>query len=704
MTVTRSAAPHLDPTSRLQFLPKVGPARAGAFERLGLTSVEDLMRHYPRGYLDARRFVPIAEIAQTARAAPGGLLTVRGTIRSAAALRTRSGRSDFSLALSDGTGTIGCYFFGQSFLARTLRRGTEIVVSGEYDPFERRMTNPLFEVVEGDVADFLHVGRLIPIHRLTKGLHARAMRSAVRAALDAAAARLADPLPAEVTRERGLVSLARALEDIHFPKTDHDLAEARRRLAFEELFLLQSVLALRKRALGEHARGLASAGPGELAARAEQALPFELTPDQRTALREIVTDLRREHPMQRLLLGDVGSGKTVVALLAALHAIEAGHQVAFLAPTEILARQHAKTLARFGAAVGVQPALLIGATPAAERRLIASRLASGEPMLAVGTHALLEEKVPMPNLALAIVDEQHRFGVEQRAALAKKGVLPDVLVLTATPIPRTLTLAYFGDLDQSRLGARPAGRGRLVTRIAGEEKSPQVVEFMARELAAGRQVFVVVPLIEEGRQPHRNVEAEQKRLATHPLLSKYQVRLLHGKLKSDEKRAVMEGFAAGEVQVLVTTTVVEVGVDVPNATLMVIENAERMGLAQLHQLRGRVGRGEHRSVCVLVPGATAGARGVERLQVLVDTDDGFKIAEADLRMRGPGDLWGTRQSGLPSLRIANLATDEDLLDQAREAARKVVEQDPWLRSTAHQALEKTLRSNYREALELALAG
>ncbi len=698
MTATRAAAPHLEPSTRLQFLPGIGPSRSLHFERLGLITLEDLMRHYPRSYLDARRFVPIAQVT------PGGMLTVRGTIHSAAALRTRSGRSDFSLALRDGTGTLGCYFFGQSFLARTLRRGTEIVVSGEYDRFERRMTNPLFEVVEGEVADSLHVGRLIPIHPLTQGLHARSMRTAVRAALDAAAARVADPLPAEVTKERGLVSLAEALVNIHFPATDHDLAEARRRLAFEELFLLQSVLALRKRALGEQARGLASAASGELSARAEQALPFELTADQRTALSEIVADLRRERPMQRLLLGDVGSGKTVVALLAALHAIEAGHQVAFLAPTEILARQHAKTLVRFAEPVGLVPALLIGATPAAERKKLAARLASGEPMLVVGTHALLEDKVPMPNLALAIVDEQHRFGVEQRAALAKKGVLPDVLVLTATPIPRTLTLAYFGDLDQSRLNSRPAGRGRLVTRIAGEEKSPQVVEFMARELAAGRQAFVVVPLIEEGRQPHRNAEAEQKRLSTHPLLSKYRVALLHGRLKSEEKRTVMEGFAAGEVQVLVTTTVVEVGVDVPNATLMVIENADAFGLTQLHQLRGRVGRGEHRSVCVLVPGATAGVRGIERLQVLAETEDGFKIAEADLKMRGQGDLWGTRQSGLPTLKIANLATDEALLEQAREAAQSTVAQDPWLRGAAHEALAKALRSNYREALELALAG
>ncbi|MBI5709950.1 MAG: ATP-dependent DNA helicase RecG [Candidatus Eisenbacteria bacterium] len=707
MTIHRSPTPgsasglrRLEPASRLQFLPGVGPKRALRFERLGLTTLEHLIRHYPRTWLDARRFVRIADLE------PGELVTVDGTIHSAAAVRTRAGRTDFVAALEDGSGApLGLYFFGQPFLARTLRKGTRVLVSGELDAVEHRMLNPMFEVVEGEVADLLHVGRLIPVHALTRGLTARGMRKAVRLALDAAAGDVPDPIPAEVVAAHGLGPLCEALAQIHFPDDEERLQAARRRLAFEELFLLQSVLELRRCALAQEGRGLATAGPGALAARARAALPFALTGDQERALAEIVADMRRPAPMQRLLLGDVGSGKTVVALLAALHALEAGHQVAFMAPTEILARQHGATLAALAAPAGAEVLVLTGATPAAERRALARRLEAGEPLLVAGTHALLEEKVRMPELGLAIVDEQHRFGVRQRATLAKKGVIPDVLVLTATPIPRTLQLAYYGDLALSTLRARPAGRGRLVTRVTGEEKFPQVLEFMARELAAGRQAFVVVPLIEQdGRLDSRAAEAEHERLSGHPLLARFRVGLLHGRLKAEEKQAVMEGFAAGEVHALVTTTVIEVGVDIPHATLMVVENAERFGLTQLHQLRGRVGRGAHRSVCVLVPGAGAGALARERVALMARTDDGFELAEADLRMRGPGELWGVRQSGLPRLKLADLARDQALLEEARDAARGVVEADAMLLQPAHAALRATLLAHYREPIELALAG
>ena len=688
----------LEPSSRIQFLRGVGPTRARLFERMGLNRLEDLLRHYPRAYIDARRFVKIRDLE------PGQLMTVEGRVKHAAALRTRAGRTDFVATLDDGSGTVACYFFGQPFLARTFQRGARVVVSGELDALEGRMLNPSFEVVEGEVEHLLHVGRLVPVHALTRGVTARGMRSAVHAALEAVGPRLPDPLPEDVRRAHRLESLADSLAQIHLPEDDARLEAARRRLAFEELFLLQCVLMLRRRALREEGRGLASAGPGRLAARVQAGLPFRLTPDQEQALSEIVADQKAPHPMHRLLLGDVGSGKTVVALLAALHAIEAGHQVAFMAPTEVLARQHMATLSRLCDGSDVPIAVLTAATPAAERRSLLTRLAQGEPALVLGTHALLEEKVKLPGLALAIVDEQHRFGVRQRSTLAQKSVIPDVLVLTATPIPRTLTLAWYGDLEVSRLRARPEGRGRLVTRVAGEEKFPRVIEFMAQELGAGRQAFVVLPVIEEGsRVEARAAEAEYERLASHPLLARFQVALLHGRLKAEDKQGVMEAFAAGRTHVLVTTSVVEVGVDVPNATLMVVENAERFGLTQLHQLRGRVGRGEHRSVCVLVPGPQASARARERLSVLSRTEDGFEIAEADLRLRGPGELWGTRQSGLPRLRMADLR-DEALLTEAHAAARSLVEADPWLLREGNAALKTALFAQYREPLELALAG
>jgi ATP-dependent DNA helicase RecG len=689
----------LEPETRIQYLTGVGPTRATLFERLGIGTLEELVRHVPRDYLDARAFVPIRDLK------PGGLMTVQGVIGQAAALRTRGGRTDFACTVGDDTGRAQAYFFGQPFLARVLRPGVRVVFSGELDPVDHRLHNPMFEVVEGDVEELLHVGRLVPVHPLTRGITARGMRQAIKRALDAIADRLVDPVPESTRQTLRLGPLAAALRQIHFPDDDTSLREARERLAFEELFLLQTVLELRKRVLMEEGRGLVTAGNGRLAATARAALPFTLTPDQDQALGEIVADMRRPFPMHRLLIGDVGSGKTVVALLAALHAVERGLQVAFMAPTEILARQHAVTLERFAAPAGCAVATLTGATAASERQALARRLGAGEPLLVVGTHALLESKVDLPSLGLAIVDEQHRFGVKQRATLAQKGVIPDVLVLSATPIPRTLALAVHGDLETSTLRSRPAGRGRLVTRVTGEDKFPQVIEFMSREIAAGHQVYVVVPLIEDaGRTDFKAAAAEAAGLAQQPLLRDARIGLLHGRLKPDAKRSVMEDFAAGQLDVLVATTVVEVGLDVPNATVMVVENADRFGLSQLHQLRGRVGRGASRSVCVLIPGAAASTTGRARIEEMTRSDDGFALAEADLKLRGPGELWGVRQSGLPRLKLADLWRDAALVIRARDAARVLVESDPRLVSARHDALRAVLLERFREPLELALAG
>ncbi|MCC6350633.1 MAG: ATP-dependent DNA helicase RecG [Candidatus Eisenbacteria bacterium] len=694
-----ASRPRLEPSTRIQFLPGVGPVRARAYERLRLVTLEHLARHYPRDWLDASHFALVKDLV------PGQLMTVVGEVKRAAALRTRGGRGDFVATISDGTGTLGCYFFGQAFLARTLVPGTRVVVSGEFDPVERRMQNPMFEVEGEDLATLLHAGRRVPVHGLGRGITAHGMRTAVSRALEAVADTIPDPVPAAVAAAHRLGPLGAALRAIHFPGSLAELEAARRRLAFEELFELQMVMELRRHVISQEGRGLAMTSSGGLAREVEAALPFTLTEDQRGAIADVAADLARTRPMHRLVVGDVGSGKTAVALLAAAHAIETAHQVAFMAPTEVLARQHATTLGRLRRGTRLEVATLTGSTPATQRRLLQARLLAGEPLLLVGTHALLEKKLQMPKLGLAIVDEQHRFGVRHRATLASKGVLPHVLVLTATPIPRTLQLACYGDLDVSLLRTRPAGRGRRVTRVTDEGKLPQVIEFMARELAAGRQAYVVVSAIEEGaRAEIRAAESEVESLRAQPLLSRWRIGLLHGRLRTEEKLAVMDAFQKGELHVLVATTVIEVGVDVPNATLMVVQNAERFGLTQLHQLRGRVGRGEHRSVCVFVAGRAVPASGRERLAVMAGTDDGFELAEADLRMRGPGDLWGTRQAGLPSLKVADPWRDVSLLYEAREAAQAVVAADPRLADPAHAALRAALVANYREPLELALVG
>ena len=580
--------------THVQFLKSVGPARARALDRLGIATVGDLLGHYPRRYFDRSATVPIA------RARPGAEATILGEVLTAGDRRTRTGGSLLTVSLGDDSGVLFAVWFNQKFLKNQFRPGRKVMASGLVQRHQGRlqMAHPDFEILDdpegadGDGAPAgLHTGRLVPVYGLTSGIGQHWLRALVFQSLDRLSGQLPELLPADLVARRALPSRERALRDIHFPPDQASLDAARRRLVYEELFTVQLLMALRREHVHRQA-GLTLEKPGDLTRRLVEGLPFALTRAQRRVLAEILSDLRSGRAMHRLLQGDVGSGKTLVALIAALFVIEQGHQAVVMAPTEVLALQHGAVMGRLCAALQVTVETLTGSTPAARRRAVLAAAAAGECDLLVGTHAVLEQDVRLPRLALAVVDEQHRFGVRQRGktATTEQGAA-HVLVMSATPIPRSLSLTLYGDLDLSLIDEMPTGRIPIETKLARDGDEDAVWEACRREVASGRQVYVIYPVIEETEGQDlkaATVECERLRAEVFPGT---RVELLHGKMKSKEKQAVMAAFTAGEAPVLVATTVVEVGVDVPNATAMVIHNPERFGLAQLHQLRGRIGRG-----------------------------------------------------------------------------------------------------------------
>jgi ATP-dependent DNA helicase RecG len=661
----------------LGWLRGVGDKRQRDLRRDGISSVEELLFHLPFRHEDRSRFAPIAELR------PGERVSVQGRVIAPRLLRTRRrGFTIFRMIVEDDSGAITAIWFNQPYLERLFREGALVILYGEPSVGRQaaltlQMENAEYEVVTSESGDepTLHTGRVVPIYRRTGGLSSRRLRRLIHNALQDLSPTLPDPLPRALRDRMALLGRREAFERIHFPPPEEPLApyldgtsEAHRRLAFEELFFLQLGLALRREGARAEARGTAFEMTPAIRERLKRVLPFKLTAGQREALKEILADLRSPHPMHRLLQGDVGCGKTIVALLAALLVIENGHQAAFMAPTEVLAEQHFLGLQRLLAGSGVRLGLFTKGGKAAERREREAALAEGSIDLAIGTHALIQEEIRFARLGLAIIDEQHRFGVVQRQSLRGKGVSPDLLVMTATPIPRSLALTVYGDLDVSSIRELPPGRTPVRTHLRGPESRGQILEFLRREVQAGRQAYVVFPLVEETEKSDLKAATEgAERLAKD--LPGIALGLLHGRLKSVEKERAMAAFVAGEVQVLVATTVIEVGIDVPNASLIVIEHAERFGLSQLHQLRGRVGRAGHPSHCILLTSSDAlGDEARARLEAMVATHDGFRIAEEDLRLRGPGDFFGTRQWGLPPLRVANLLRDRLLLETAREAA------------------------------------
>jgi ATP-dependent DNA helicase RecG len=690
--------PTLD--SPVQYLKSVGPSRALLLEKLGVTTARDLLNHYPRRYFDRSTAEPIGRL-QVGREA-----TVLGEILTCGQRRTRQGGSVQTVTVADATGVVFCIWFNQAFVMKSLRSGQRVMVSGlvQVHGGRRQFAHPDFEVLEDD-REQLHTGRLVPVYPLTAGIGQHWLRRLIHQTLTDLGGEVRDPLPPELIGRRALCSLADALRGIHFPADVAQVERARRRLVYDELLAIQLVMSLR-RGFQAAQPGVALGKPGDLTARLVGSLPFALTGAQRRVLAEILADLRRGQAMRRLLQGDVGAGKTLVALIAALFVIEQGYQAILMAPTEVLAQQHGQTLGRLCAPLGVSTELLTGSVPAAERRRRLRAATQGEVDLLIGTHALIQDDVQLPRLALAVVDEQHRFGVRQRARSLRGGgdLTPHLLVMSATPIPRSLALTLYGDLDLSILDEKPAGRLPVRTEVVAAAGTARVHATCREHVAAGRQGFVIYPVVEEtaGSDIKAAVD-EAARLAAGPFHDA-RVGLVHGRLKAREKESVMAAFSAGELDVLVATTVVEVGVDVPRAAWMVIHHPERFGLAQLHQLRGRIGRGGGEAWCWLVTGDQVGAASWQRLSFFAAQDDGFALAEEDLRLRGPGDLWGVRQHGVPGFRLANPLRDGELARDCAADARGLLAADPALRDPAHRPLRDSLEGAFGQVLPLAASG
>ena len=680
----------------VKYLKGVGPKRAEALARLGIRSVGDLLYHAPHRYLDATTVTPLA------KAQVGQDVTCVGRVASTGILPTRRGLRVFRAVLRDQSGPLECAWPGQPFLERQIRKGQLLLVTGPVRYYHGRQLVPrefviLAEDGEGGEPDR---GLVLPVYPATEGLTHRQIRALVQQHLDELLPLVNDPHPRSLRTAAGIPELRPALAAVHRPAAPADAEAGRRRLAFDELFDQQLVQA-RARALAKRGRaGITFTNKKALTTRLKQHLPFELTGDQRQAIREITDDMLAPLRMHRLLMGDVGTGKTVVALFAMLLAVENDYQAAIMAPTELLAEQHVATLTRLLEPLSLKPDLLIGRLSAAEKTAARERIAAGGPRLVVGTHALIQESVQFHRLGLVVIDEQHRFGVEQRAALVEKGDAPDVLLLTATPIPRSLALTLYGDLDVTQLRERPPGRGTVKTALRTETARPKIYEFIRSECAAGRQAYVIYPVIEESeRADLKAATVMAGRIAK--VFPELAVGLVHGRLRPEERDATMRAFRDRAVQLLVATSVIEVGIDVANATVMLIEHAERFGLAQLHQLRGRVGRGTAPSHCILLSDVPEAA---PRLQAFAETTDGFKIAELDLQERGMGELAGARQSGGVPLRYANFATDLPLLEAARRAAGEIIARDPALAQPQHAAYRERIVARYERGFELFRVG
>jgi ATP-dependent DNA helicase RecG len=664
----------------------VSTKRAELLRRLGIATLADLLQHYPARYEDRRTVVPLAS------AAPRETVVVAVEVTGPGETIRRGGQHVTRVPVADASGGGLLTWFGQPYRAAQFPPGTKLVCCGVARPIGGvvSLQSPECEVV-GDHRG-LHMRRIVPIHPATEGLSPTLIRTLVHAAIEATEGEPADIIPETLRAARALMPAAEARRAIHFPSAPKEVTEARRRWVYEEFLLLQALLAIRRRLLRRPAPAAIVPVDEALLADLESALPFALTAAQRRVIGSVADDLRSDRPASRLIHGDVGAGKTVVAAFALAAAARAGRQAAFMAPTELLAEQHDRVLTELLRPLGLRPALLVGSAAERDKARVRAGIASGDVRIVVGTHALIHETTQFTDLGVVVVDEQHRFGVLQRATLTAKGHRPHLFVMTATPIPRTLALVAYGDCDISVLDELPPGRQAPGTRLLSVSQRDRAYQHIRRAAGEGHQAFVVCPLIEESEALQAEAARRRHDELAEGVFRGLRLGLLHGRLRPDIRASLVDAFRRHDLDVLVTTTIIEVGVDIPAATIMAIENAERYGLAQLHQLRGRVGRGVHPGTCYLIAAATRRDPAWERLSALVDTADGFALAQTDLRLRGPGDLSGTRQAGLPALRIADLTGDAATLEEAREDAFALIEHDPALSRAENALLRDALRT------------
>lgn len=677
----------------IRYVKGVGKKRAKKLARLEIDTLRDMLFYIPRDYRDWSKNLSIIELS------PGSEVTVTGQVVDSTELRPRKGLTIIKVIISDNTGRLAGVWFNQSYIKQKFKPGKAVAFSGEVkrEYGELQITHPHYEIMDSNKE--LDPGKILPVYSTTQGLSQNLLRKIVTRILEEHLSRFPESLAPELKDKYDLLDIREALYKIHFPDQIREVKEARKRLAFDELFILQLGILLKKTDLLSEEEGLVHGGSDELITNYLADLPFELTSAQRRVWTEIKDDLESSIVMNRLVQGDVGSGKTVVATLALLKAVSSGYQGAMMAPTEILAEQHYLSLKESLKKYGLQVGLLVGSLKKSEREEVIADIESGKVDIVIGTHALLQEEVSFANLGMVITDEQHRFGVRQRATLKEKGENPDVLVMTATPIPRTLALTLYGDLDLSVIDELPPGRKPVITEWRREKDFDKIFSFIRREVKSGRQAYMVCPLVEESEELDVRSAENIAEMLDEDIFPEFKIGLLHGQLKTEQKEAVMEGFRSQQIDILVSTTVIEVGVDVANATLMVILDAQRFGLAQLHQLRGRVGRSRYQSYCILVadPGTETGKK---RMKIMTQSTDGFVIAEEDLQLRGPGEFFGTRQHGLPDLEVADLLRDSRLVELARKEAKRVVDSDPKLQHEEHQLLADLLQVKFGDGFEL----